>query len=288
MKKNTKVIGIILVLLLSINILSACSKESPASTKKGENLLEEIKNRGYMEVVTEPSFAPNEFIDPSKKGDEQYVGSDIELAKYIADKLGVELKIVPLEFTAVLGSVTEGKYDMAISALAYTPLRAEAMNLSKAYEFSDDEEGHGLLIRKEDKDKIKGVEDIADKVIVGQSGSLQEMFINEQIPKYKEFKRVSATTDGFLSVQEKKADVCATQVATAKLYIEANPDSNLMVVEGFKFEEKPETSGTRIGIPKGEEELTEKINEIIDEVLEKGLYEEWKKEYEEYAKKLGL
>lgn len=288
MKKSRKIVGIILVLLLSISILSACSKESPASTKKGENLLEEIQNKGYMEVATEPYFPPNEFIDPSKKGDEQYVGSDIELAKYIADKLGVELKIVPLEFTAVLSSVTEGKYDMAISALAYTPLRAEAMNLSKGYEFSDSGEGHGLLIRKEDKDKIKGIEDIADKVIVGQSGSLQEMFINEQVPKYKEFKRVSATTDGFLSVQENKADVCATQVATGRLYIEANPSSNLMIIEGFKFEEKPETSGTRIGIPKDEEELTEKLNEIIDEVLEKGLYEEWRIEYEAYAKKLGL
>lgn len=288
MKRRTKVMGIILVLLLSVNVLSACGKESPASNQEGVNLLEKIKNKGYMEVATEPSFAPNEFIDPSKEGDEKYVGSDIELAKYIADELGVELRIVPLEFSAVLSSVTEGKYDMAISALAYTPLRAEAMNLSKGYEFSDDAEGHGLLIRKEDKDNIKGISDISDKVIVAQSGSLQEMFINEQVPKYKEFKRVSATTDGFLSVQENKADVCATQVATAKLYIAANPDSNLMVVEGFKFEEKPETSGTRIGIPKGEEELTEKLNEIIDEVLDKGLYEEWRIEYEAYAKKLGL
>ena len=288
MKKARKIIGIILVLLLSINILTACGKEEITDKAKGDNLLEEIINRGYMEVATEPSFAPNEFIDPSKEGDEQYVGSDIELAKHIADELGVELRIVPLEFAAVLSSVTEGKYDLAISALAYTPLRVEAMNLSKAYEFSDDEEGHGLLIRKEDKDNIKTIEDIEGKVIVAQSGSLQEMFIDEQVPKYKEFKRVSSTTDGFLSVQENKADVCATQVATARLYIDANPDSDLMVIEGFKFEEKPETSGTRIGIPKGEDELTEKLNEIIDEVTEKGLYMEWRKEYEEYAKKLGL
>ena len=162
MKKSTKLIGIILILLLSISVLSACGKESAGNTKKAENLLEEIRNKGYMEVATEPYFPPNEFIDPSKKGVEQYVGSDIELAKYIADKLGVELKIVPLEFSAVLSSVTEGKYDMAISALAYTPLRAEAMNLSKGYEFSDDAEGHGLLIRKEDKDNIKGIADISE------------------------------------------------------------------------------------------------------------------------------
>lgn len=70
--------------------------------------MEEILQRGYIEVATEPYFAPNEFIDSTKSGDEQYVGSDIELAKYIAEKLGVELKVVPLEFSAVLSSVTEG------------------------------------------------------------------------------------------------------------------------------------------------------------------------------------
>ena len=68
-----------------------------------------------MTVATEPYFAPNEFIDPTKTGDEMYVGSDIEFAKYIGEKLGVEVKIVPLEFTEVLTSVQQGKYDIAIS-----------------------------------------------------------------------------------------------------------------------------------------------------------------------------
>lgn len=288
MKKYIKTLGIILILALMMSVLSGCGKDDGTQTKKAENLLEEIVERGYIQVATEPYFPPNEFIDPNKKGDEQYVGSDMELAKYIADELGVELKIVPLEFSAVLSSITEGKYDLAISALSYTPARAEAMNMSKGYHFSQGGDGHGLLIRKEDREIIKGVEDIADKVIVAQSGSLQEMFINNQIPKYKEFKRVSSTTDGFLSLQEGKAQVCASYLSTAKLYMEANPNSNLMIVEGFRFEEDESTAGTRIGIPKGEEELTEKINEIIDDIREQGIFDKWNDEYSEYARKLGL
>ena len=93
------------------------------------------------------------------------MGSDIEMAKYIADKLGVELKIVPLEFAAVLSSVTEGKYDLAISALAYTPERAEAMNLSNGYYFDDEEDGYGLLVREEDVDKYPDAASLADAVI---------------------------------------------------------------------------------------------------------------------------
>ena len=121
------------------------STESAEETAKesGEasasNRLEDILERGYIEVATEPAFAPNEFVDPTKTGDDQYVGADIELANYIADSLGVELRLKPMDFTTVLGSITTGKYDLAISALAYTPERAEAMNLSKGYYYGSED-----------------------------------------------------------------------------------------------------------------------------------------------------
>lgn len=285
MKKIFKMVWVMFIFSVTLVLSSGCTKKAANETN---NRLEDIINRGYIEVVTEPYFAPNEFIDPSKSGSEQYVGSDIGLAKYIADKLGVKLKIIPLEFTAVLSSITEGKYDLAISALAYTPARAEAMIMSKGYYFSEDSPGYGLLIRKEDDKIIKSAKDLADKTVVAQSGSLQELFANEQIPEYKELKRVSATTDGILMVEEKKADCCVVAKSMAQLYIDANPGSGLSIVENFEFQVDKSLSGTRIGIPLGEEELAEKINEIIDEVIKSGQYEQWYKEYTEYAKKLGL
>jgi polar amino acid transport system substrate-binding protein len=74
----------------------------------------------------------------------------------------------------------------------------------------------------------------------------------------------------------------------AQLYIDANPDANLMVVENFEFYMDESTSGTRIGMPKGEDELTDEINRIIDEVIESGEFDQWHKEFTEYAKSLGL
>ncbi|MDR7871179.1 MAG: transporter substrate-binding domain-containing protein [Tissierellaceae bacterium] len=286
-KKIKKLFIVVMMLGLVAGFMTGCSSKN-VEASDAKNRLDAILKRGYIEVVMEPYFAPNEFIDPSKKGDEQIVGSDVELAKYIAESLGVELKIIPLEFSAVLSSITEGKYDLAISALGYTPARAEAINMSKGYYFSENSPGYGLLIREEDKDVIKTPEDIADKTIVAQSGSLQEMFVNDQVPQYKEFKRVSATTDGFLMVQEGKADVAAVAKSMAQLYIDANPDAGLMVIDEFEFVVDKSTQGTRIGITKGEDELTAKINEIIDEVLESGIYEEWYQEYTEYARSLGL
>lgn len=286
-KKIKKLFIVVMMLGLVASFVAGCSSKN-VEASDAKNRLDAILKRGYIEVVMEPYFAPNEFIDPSKEADEQIVGSDVELAKYIAESLGVELKIIPLEFSAVLSSITEGKYDLAISALGYTPARAEAMNMSKGYYFSENSPGYGLLIREEDKDVIKTPEDIKDKTIVAQSGSLQEMFVNDQVPQYKELKRVSATTDGFLMVQEGKADVAAVAKSMAQLYIDANPDAGLMVIDEFEFTVDKSTQGTRIGITKGEDELTAKINEIIDEVLESGIYEEWYQEYTEYARSLGL
>lgn len=304
MRKTNLILTLTAVLTLSMAALTACSvaeasthatQETTNTTTAGEkdhssNRLEDILNRGYIEVATEPSFAPNEYIDPTKTGEDRYVGSDIELAKYIAGELGVELRLKPMDFTSVLGSITSEKYDLAISALAYTPARAETMNLSKGYYYGseDPQKAYGILIRKEDQDKIKGIGDLAGKTVVAQNGSIQEQFVQQQIPAYEKYMRVSSTNDAFLMVQTGRADAVAAALKMAQLYLDSNPDCGMMILDGFYFTVDESTQGTRIGIPKGEDELTGRINEIIDQVLEKDLYNQWYDEYREYAKQIGI
>lgn len=247
--------------------------------------LSDIQERGYIELATEPYFAPMEFIDASKSGDEQYVGLDIEIAKVIAERLGVELRIVPLEFSAVLAGVVDGKYDMAISAIAYSPARAEAMRLSNGYRFSDT--GYGFIVREEDADKYNTIEDLKDAVVVTQSGSVQEAIYYQYVNgNCKEFKLTSAMTDAYLAVAENKADVCICSCASAQLYADAN--GGLAVTE-FRFEVDEEMNGTVIGMPMdGTESLMEIVNEVIAELRESGQIDTWYDEYSEYAKTLGI
>ena len=250
--------------------------------------LAKIKEAGKLTVATEPYFAPQEFIDPSLTGQDQYVGADMEFAKLIAERMGVELEIVPLEFTAVQASVAEGKYDLAISALAYTPGRAGAMELSKGYHLSGESSLYGIIIRNEDAENIKSVDDLADRTIITQSGSLQEALANENIPKYKEFKRVSSMQDAFLAVQEGKADAAVIDRENAMLYIQNNPGCDMMVVDEIAFKLDEVYDGTRVGTEKGEIQLMYFVNGVIDEMLEQGLYEKWFEEYAEYAGRLGV
>ncbi|MDD3864596.1 MAG: transporter substrate-binding domain-containing protein [Eubacteriales bacterium] len=287
MKKSTSRILIIALTLILIFSFAGCGgPQEEDEPQAPANRLEEILARGYIEVIMEPYFAPFEFIDPAKSGDEQYVGCDVEIAKAIAEDLDVELRIIPLEFSAVLAGITEGKYDLAISALSYTPARAENMEMSDGYYISEAGDGYGMLIREEDLAKYTDAASFAEAVLVAQSGSIQEMFINTQIPEYKELKLVSASTDGYLMVSEGKADAAAVAIETAKLYATANP--GVTVAEDFRFEEDGTTNSTRIGIPKGESELTEKVNEIIAKLMDEGKIIEWYNQYAEYASTLGI
>ena len=277
--KNVKKIVALALVLTMVFALAACGSKSEPKDR-----LAKIKDQGYIEMVTEPYFAPFEFIDPSKEGDAQYVGMDIELGKKIAEKIGVELKIVPLEFTAVLAGVVDGKYDMAISAIAYSPSREEAMLLSDGYKLTSNE-GYGFLTRIEDADKYTCIEDLANAVVVTQSGSVQEGIYNDQVKSCKEFKLVSAMTDGYLAVAENKADVCIVSKASAKLYAEANGG---LAVSGFTFETDPRLSSTVVGVPKGGESLMAVVNEVIAEQTANGNIEAWYAEYEALAASLGV
>ena len=273
----------IFAMVLALAMILSCAACGGSSKAKGD-LLEEIKAQGYIELCTEPYFAPFEFVDPSKTGDDQYVGVDIEIAKYIAEKIGVELRIVPLDFSAVLAGIADGKYDMAISAIAYSPSRAEAMRLSNVYKPNSG--GYGFLTRTEDVDKYTSVEDLKDAVVITQSGSVQESLYNQNVKACKEFKLVANMTDGYLAVAEGKADVCICSTESAQLYAEANGG---LAIPDFRFEVDPNMNGTVVAMPlKGSESLLEVVNEAIAELNAQGKIDQWNEEYTAYAAQLGI
>ena len=137
--KNMKKIAALMLAVLALS----------GAAFAGERL-KKVLEAGELVVCTEPYFAPYEFLDNTKTGQDAIRGSDIELAKYIAGKLGVKLKLVPLSFEAVLAGIAQGKYDLAISGIAYTPKRAQSLELSISYK---PDAGHSMMVRKEDGEK---------------------------------------------------------------------------------------------------------------------------------------
>lgn len=275
-----KIIAFLLAAILVLGCTACGSKKD-----EGNDRLAQIKEKGYIELCTEPYFAPFEYVDPTKTGDDQYQGMDMEVAKYIADKIGVELKITALDFTAVLAGVADGKYDFAISAIAYSPERAEAMRLSDVYYATNT--GYGFIVRSEDVGKYTDIDSLKDAVVITQSGSVQEALYNQYVNgACKEFKLVANMTDGYLAVSEGKADVCICSTASASLYAQANGGLD---IPDFRFDVDPNMNGVCVAMPtEGTESLAELINQCIAELNESGKPEEWYSQYEAAAAELGI
>ena len=251
-------------------------------------VLDRIRRKGVLRVATEPHFAPQEFIDPDLTGQDRYVGADMELARLIAKRMGVELEIVPLEFTAVLPALNDDTCDLAISALSYTPARASGYTLSKGYYFTDSTANVGVIIRAEDAEEIRSVADLASRTLVAQSGSMQEALAAEKIDDYMEFRRVSTIQSVYDAVAGGRADAGVVDVETAEAYIENNPDCGLILTEGLRVTLDEWFQGDRIAARQGEMALMYFVNGVIDEVLSNDQYTQWMERYSRRAAELGL
>ena len=86
-------------------------------------------SKDQLVVATNAAFAPYEFAVGN-----EYAGIDMELAKMIADELGMELVISDMAFESVVTSIGKNGVDVAISGLTITPARSKIINFSTPYE----------------------------------------------------------------------------------------------------------------------------------------------------------
>lgn len=271
----------------SLNYVDGSIDVTAGIPEDATGVLARIKEKGVLRIATDADYAPQEFIDPDLEGQDQYAGADMELARRIAERMGVRLEIVKMDFTDVLPAVAEGECDLAISALAYTPARAFSYTMSKGYYFSDIPKTV-MVIRAEDAAGIRSVDDLQGKIIVAQRGSLQEAMVAANVISYEEFRRIGQISAVYDSVIRGTADAAAVDAETAMEYIEENPECGLVIAEGIEFPLESDYQGDRIAAKKGEYQLMYFVNGVIDEVLTEDLYTKWMEEAGKRADELGL
>lgn len=108
---------------------------------------------GQLVVSTNAAFAPYEY----KKGD-KFCGIDMEIAKLLADELGLELVIEDMEFDAVVTSVGKNGVDIAMAGLSVTETRKQSVNFSNAYY----EGAYQVLVVKKDNTEFDNCKTKAD------------------------------------------------------------------------------------------------------------------------------
>ena len=255
---------------------------------EASGVLGRIARNGVLRVATVVSQTPRVFLDPERDPEDPYAGADIRLARCIADRMGVALKIVPLEDIQVLPSLTEDQCDLAIASLSYSPGRALVYTLSKSYYDSGRAEAVTLLIREADRDTINSPESLEGRVLVAQSNSLPEAIGALQIRNYLEFRRVFSLQEVFEAVAGGAADAGLVQARMADRYLKMYPGCGLCKAEGLPLVQERAFVGDRVAAKKGETELMYFVNGVIDELLAADAYDDWLEEATERAEDLEL
>ena len=265
MKKYAKLICAVLVLALALG-LSACGK--PAEPK---NALEKIKAEGVLTVALSPDFSPMEFVDSSKTGQDQYVGFDVTLAKYLAEELGVKLEIQAMSFDACQTAVSTGSVPMSISGYSWTETRAENYDLSDYYYAGENETEQVLLIRAADAEKYTKPEDFDGKDVGAQNASLQMQLVTEQLPNAN-CVTIGEIGVGVLELQNGNIEALAVADGNGTQIIANNPD---LVKCSWQFDVKAEYEANVVMMHKDEPELLAAVNAALKKAYDGGLYAGW-------------
>ena len=287
-----KLFAMLLALVMTMGLMACGAQPTATNDTDGDaagddaavtepaNALEKIKADGVLTVALSPDFSPMEFVDSSKTGQEQYVGFDITLAKYIAENLGVELVIEPMGFDASQTAVYTGSVPMSISGYSWTEERAQNYELSDYYYAGENETRQALLIKKENADKYASPEDLAGQDVGAQNASLQMQLVTEQLADANPV-AIGDITVGVMELKSGNIEALAVAYGNAEMIVDANPD---LVICTWEFDVKAEYAANVIMMQKGETELLDAVNAILAQAKDSNLYDGWYKDAVELGK----
>ena len=209
---------------------------------------------GTLVMATNAEFPPYEYYE-----DGDIVGIDVEIAKAIAAKLGMELQIEDMAFDAIIPAVTSGKADFGAAGMTVTEERQRSVEFTDTYANSNQ-----VAIVKEDSD-ITGSDALAGKIIGVQLGTTGDALATEI--KDATVERYNKGLEAVQSLTQGKIDAVVIDQATAEAFVKKT--------EGIKIlEEKMSEEEYAIAIKKGNMELGEKMNEASKELKEEGKIDE--------------
>ena len=263
-----KIISLILVAALaicSVFALGSCNQVNAEET---------------LVVAMSPDFAPMEFVDLTKSGNDKYVGFDVLLANYLAKELGKKLIIKPMSFDASMAAVQAGNVDCAISGFSWTAERAEKFEISDYYVAGENETEQVLITTAANAGKWTTAESYNGLKVGAQGGSLQELLVTEQLVnngatlvKYEDINMAyTALMNGqiqALAVAKGNGDALIATTA------DETDNAKKGAFAGFDFIVEEKYKNNVILVQKGDTELLAQINEALAKAMAADIYDTW-------------
>ena len=275
--KKFIVIALALIMLLS---LCACGNETAAPAEPAAPAEDAAAasfttvTPGVLTVATSPDYAPYEFYAIADDGTASLAGFDIELAKYIAAELGLEIEFIPMDFDGVLMEVGLGNVDLGVAGLSPDPERAETMLFSDSYY----DGGQAFITSAANAGVFTDLESLnqAGYQIGAQIGSIQEGLAQEYSAD-ADLVSLPKVTDIIAEIVGGKLDGAYVETAVAESYQKNYPEIVMVCEVPYDAE------GNVIGVPKGNEALLEAVNAALNKCVESGAFDDFVAQANELA-----
>ena len=206
---------------------------------------------GKLIMSTNAAFPPYEMTTD----DGGFEGIDVEIAQAIAEKLGLELQIDDMDFTAALEAVQAGMSDMAMAGITVNEERLAVMDFSDTYAT-----GVQVVIVKEDSDVT--LDNLGEQLIGVQNGTTGWQFCSDDFVD----DHVAAFDNGITAVQalvNDQVDCVVIDQGPAEVFVSENPGLTILETE-YAIEDYA------IGVNKGNTALLDAINGALAELQEDG------------------
>jgi polar amino acid transport system substrate-binding protein len=112
--------------------VATLAETAQAALPGGDDLLATVRERGTLLVATDSNYAPQSFRNP----DESWEGFDIEVAREVARRIGVEAEFLDISWDVVTAGGWNGRWDINVGSMTITPGRKEVLLFTTPYYYT--------------------------------------------------------------------------------------------------------------------------------------------------------
>lgn len=263
MKKGFKR-GIVLALVLVFGIvgLVGCGNDKPQAEVKLDPYTK-LQDRGYVVMGLDDTFAPMGFRDKNN----EIVGFDVDLAKEVFQRIDLEVKFQPIDWTMKETELNAGNIDLIWNGYSITAERKEKVAFTTPYL-----ENRQIIITLADS-SITTKADLKDKKVAIQNQSSAVDAVNAEAELVASFAGgepvLFETNDqAFMDLEAKRSNAVVADEVLARYYIKQRGANKYKVLdENFGEEEYG------IGMRKEDTQLLAEVNKALDAMRADGTYD---------------
>jgi len=231
--------------------LLLCGLLAAGAASAQSNTLDHIKEKGVVVIANGGAFPPFGFVENGTM-----VGFDIDLGNEVAKRLGVKPDWQKIDFSGLLPALTSKRVDMLITAMTWTPERAERITFSTPYYNS------GIAAAYKAGNPTAAPSDLAGKIVAVQIGSAGERYVRE-LGTAKQVKTYNDFLLAFADVEAGRADLVVNTLPVIRYNANRRPS---------QLEVSPTWDSRDVGINtrKEDQELLAEINRIMADLKQEG------------------